>query len=191
MPDELLDVVNDDDVVISQEMRSVVHQLGLQHRGIHIFLVTAEGRLLVQQRGRHRETFPLALDCSVSEHVKAGENFEQAALRGLSEELGIQGIRINPLVKFKMVYGPNDFEICLLYEGSVNPDSVRLDAIEVEGIAYYYLEDLLALIQSGEAVFCGWFIQLINWYIGKPSEMQVVRNYGGNRLLFQAGSGKP
>jgi isopentenyldiphosphate isomerase len=189
MPDELLDVVSDDDVVISQEMRSVVHQHGLQHRGIHIFLVTSEGRLLVQQRGRNRETFPLALDCSVSEHVKAGENFESAAYRGLAEELGIQGIQIKPLVKFKMVYGPNDFEICLLYEGSVNPISVSFNSLEVEGIAYYYLEDLLALIQSGEAVFSGWFVQLINWYIGKPSEMQVLRNYSRNRLLLQAGNG--
>ena len=75
----------------------------------------------MQQRGRHRETFPLALDCSVSEHVKAGENYQQAAHRGLAEELGIQGVPIHPLVKFKMVYGPNDFEICVLYEGRVDP----------------------------------------------------------------------
>jgi isopentenyldiphosphate isomerase len=62
-------------------MRAVVHQLGLQHRGIHIFLVTLEGKLLVQQRGRHRGISPLALDCSVSEHVKAGEGYPEAAAR--------------------------------------------------------------------------------------------------------------
>jgi isopentenyldiphosphate isomerase len=190
MPDELLDVVNDDDRVISQEMRSVVHQHGLLHRGIHVFLGTSEGQLLVQQRGRHQEAFPLALDCSVSEHVKAGENYQQAAHRGLAEELGIQGVRINPLVKFKMVYGPNDFEICLLYEGRVNPISVRYNLLEVEGIAYYYLEDLLALIQSGETVFSGWFVQLINWYLGKPSELQVLRTYSPQWPLLLSGDGK-
>jgi isopentenyl-diphosphate delta-isomerase type 1 len=188
MPDELLDVVNDDDVVISQEMRSVVHQLGLQHRGIHVFLGTSEGRLLVQQRGRLKETFPLAFDCSVSEHVKAGETYQQAAQRGLAEELGIQGTRINPLVKFKMVYGPNDFEICLLYEGNVNPISVRFNSLEVEGIAYYYLEDLLALIHDGEAVFSGWFMQLINWYIGKSSELQVLSTYSPQYPLLLPGN---
>ncbi len=190
MPDELLDVVNDDDLVISQEMRSVVHQHGLLHRGIHVFLITSEGLLLVQQRGRHQEAYPLALDCSVSEHVKAGENYQQAAHRGLAEELGIQGIRINPLVKFKMVYGPNDFEICLLYEGRVNPISVRFNSLEVEGIAYYQLEDLQALVQSREAGFSSWFVQLINWSIGKPSELQVLRTYPPHYLLLLSGNVK-
>jgi isopentenyldiphosphate isomerase len=187
MPDELLDVVNYSDRVITQEMRSVVHQLGLLHRGIHVFLVTPEGRLLVQVRGRQQKPFPLALDCSVSEHVKAGENYLQAARRGLVEELGIRGVHLHPLVKFKMVYSPNDFEICLLYEGSVDPPSVCFNSLEVEGIAYYSLEDLLTLIQ-GEAAFSGWFVQLINWYIGKPSEMQVLRNYSRNHLRLQAGN---
>ena len=66
MTDELLDVVNDDDIVTAREMRPVVHRLGLQHRGVHIFLVTPQDKLLVQQRSRHKETLPLALDCSVS-----------------------------------------------------------------------------------------------------------------------------
>jgi 16S rRNA (adenine1518-N6/adenine1519-N6)-dimethyltransferase len=188
MPDELLDVVNDTDTVITQEMRSVVHQHGLLHRGIHVFLVTAEGQLLVQQRGKQQKPFPLALDCSVSEHVKAGEKYLQAARRGLAEELGLRRIHLHPLVKFKMVYGPNDFEICLLYEGSVNPTSVRFNSLEVEGIAYYFLEDLLALIQSGEAVFSGWFVQLLNWYIGQPAALQVQRNYSRNRLLLKVGN---
>lgn len=189
MPDELLDVVNDDDLVISQEMRSNVHQHGLLHRGIHVFLVTLEGQLLVQQRGRHQEAFPLTLDCSVSEHVKAGENYQQAAHRGLAEELGIQGVRINPLVKFKMVYGPNDFEICVLYEGTVHPTMVCFNPQEVEGIAYYQLEDLQALVQRREKRFSSWFVQLINWYIGQPATLQVQRNYSRNRLLLQEGNG--
>jgi isopentenyldiphosphate isomerase len=187
MPDELLDIVNDDDVVISQEMRSIVHRVGLQHRGVHVFLVSPERRLLVQQRGRHQVAFPLALDCSVSEHVKAGENYRQAAERGLAEELGLQDVRTHALVKFKMVYGPNDFEICQLYEGGVNPSSVCFDPLEVEGIAYYHLEELEALIQRGELTVSSWFVQLINWYIGKPAELQVLRAYSPNRLLLPVG----
>jgi isopentenyldiphosphate isomerase len=184
MPDELLDVVNDDDVVTAQEMRSVVHLSGLQHRGVHVFLVTPEGRLLVQQRSKQRETSPSALDCSVSEHVKAGEDYPQAAERGLAEEMGIQGAEIQALVKFQMCYGPNDFEISVLYEGMVDPARVRFDPQEVEGITYYRLEELEALIQSGESVFSGWFVQLIRWYLGKPAEMKVLKTYPHDRLLL-------
>jgi isopentenyldiphosphate isomerase len=89
MPEELIDIVNNNDIVISQEFRSFAHRHGLQHRGVHVLLGTPEGRLLVQQRSKYQDTFPLALDCSVSEHVKAGEGYQQAAERGLQEELGI------------------------------------------------------------------------------------------------------
>jgi len=183
MTDELLDVVTDDDRVITQEMRSVVHNRGLQHRGVHVFLVTADGHLLVQQRSKHLETFPFALDCSVSEHVKAGEDYQQAADRGLAEELGIFHIRINPLVKFNMVYGPNDFEICILYEGIIDPAQVRLDPSEVESVAYYFLEELENLIQGGDVELSGWFVQLIQWYLAKPSHMNILEIYPHKPLL--------
>jgi isopentenyldiphosphate isomerase len=184
MPDELLDVVNDEDLVVSQEMRSVVHQLGLQHRGVHVFLGTADGQLLVQQRGRNQAAFPLTLDCSVSEHVKAGENYQQAAHRGLIEELGLQGVRIIPLVKFKMVYGPNDFEVCMLYEGRVNPALVRFNSQEVDRVASYRLEELVTEIERGEIAFSGWFVQLLYWYLGLPTIMQVLRIYQPKRLFL-------
>ena len=188
MPDELLDVVGDDDVVTARETRSVVHLLGFQHRGVHVFLVTPEGGLLVQQRGRHKDTFPLAFDCSVSEHVKAGENYREAANRGLEEELDIRSTHIQPLVKFKMNYGPNDNEICQLYEGRLDPALVRFDPLEVEGISYQRLEELEKLMRSGNVLFCDWFVQLLSWYMGRPSEMKVLKTYSSNRLLYPPGN---
>ena len=54
MSDELFDVVDEEDKVIGQETRSIVHQRGLWHRGVHVLLFTHEGKLLVQQRSRDR-----------------------------------------------------------------------------------------------------------------------------------------
>jgi 16S rRNA (adenine1518-N6/adenine1519-N6)-dimethyltransferase len=186
MFDELLDIVNDDDRVTGQETRGVVHQRGLQHRGVHVFLVTPEGKLLVQQRGRQRGTCPLALDCSVSEHVKAGEGYAEAAARGLAEELGLRHANIHALIKFKMDYGPNDREICQLYEGNVDPALVHFDPQEVEWVASYRLDDLEAMILEGKAAFSGWFIQLIHWYLGRPSALQVLKSYTRKRRLLPA-----
>jgi 16S rRNA (adenine1518-N6/adenine1519-N6)-dimethyltransferase len=184
MSDELLDIVDDDDLVTGHEMRTVVHQRGLQHRGVHIFLATPDGKLIVQQRGKQRGLCPLALDCSVSEHVIAGESYPKAAARGLAEELGIQHAKLQALIKFKMDYGPNDREICQLYEGVVDPLLVHFDPVEVEGIAYYSLDELETLIQNGEEIFSGWFVQLIHWYLGKPSKLQVLENFSSKRLLL-------
>lgn len=183
MPDELLDVVNDNDMIIGQELRSRAHKVGLQHRGVHIFLITQDNQLLVQQRGRDLETFPLAFDCSVSEHVKAGEDYLQAAERGLQEELGISNVPLQALVKFKMVYGPDDFEICVLYEGIVNPNTFQINTEDVEKITPYHLNEIIDHIREGKVTFCGWFLQIIYWYLGKPSEMTILEVYSSNHLL--------
>ena len=173
MADELLDIVNDKDIVIGQEMRSTAHQLGLQHRGVHIFLFTPDGKMLVQKRSADRASFPSALDCSVSEHVKAGESYLDAALRGMKEEMGVEGIEIKPLVKFRMNYGMNDNEISTLYEGLVDPAEVKFDPIEIEEINYYSVKELQEMIQGGNIKFCGWFVELLNWYLGRPAKMNL------------------
>ena len=173
MPDELLDIVDNEDVVIDQQMRSTVHQLGLQHRGVHVFLFTPDGKMLVQTRSADRAASPSMLDCSVSEHVKAGESFLDAAIRGMREEMGVTGIEIKPLVKFRMNYGVNDNEISILYEGIVDPTFVQFDPVEIEEISYYSMDELQKMIEEGNIKLCAWFVELLNWYSGKWSKMSL------------------
>jgi len=169
--DELLDIVNDEDIVTGQEMRSTTHQLGLQHRGVHVFLFTPDGKLLVQKRSADRAAYPSMLDCSVSEHVKAGESYLEAAIRGIKEEMGIDGIEIKPLIRFRMNYGVNDNEISTLYEGIVDPNRINFDPVEIEEVNYYSLNDLQEMIKASNVKFCAWFMELLNWYHGKPTKM--------------------
>lgn len=176
MADELLDIVNNEDIITGQEMRSVVHELGLQHRGVHVFLFTPEGKMLVQKRSKDRAQYPSALDCSVSEHVKAGESYLEAAVRGIKEELGVGGIKVKPLVKFRMNYGPNDNEVSMLYEGVVDPAKVKFDPVEIEEIGYYRLDELQNMVNGGGVNFCGWFVELLKWYAGKPSNKMILHD---------------
>ncbi len=172
--DELLDVVNDDDVVTGQEMRSTVHQLGLQHRGAHVFLFTPDGKMLMQKRSADRASSPSKLDCSVSEHVKAGESYYEAAVRGMKEELGVTGVKIVPLVTFRMNYGINDNEISTLYEGVVDPGKVKFDPNEIESVCYFKIDEIRGMMKARDRDFCGWFIELLNWWIGSPSKLSVI-----------------
>lgn len=172
--DELLDIVNDKDIVIDQQMRSIVHQLGLQHRGVHVFLFTRDGKMLIQKRSPDRAASPSMLDCSVSEHVKAGESYLNAAIRGMKEELGVDGVEIKPLVKFKMNYGINDNEISTLYEGIVDPATVKFDPIEIENVGYYSLEEIQQIVKYEDTKFCRWFVEILNWYFRKPARLIVL-----------------
>lgn len=175
MADELLDIVNDEDIVISQEMRSTVHQEGLQHRGVHVFLFSTDGKMLIQKRTADRTSSPSLLDCSISEHVKAGESYYDAAMRGMKEEMGLDGIEIKPLVTFRMNYGPNDNEISRLYEGTIKAGDVQFDPVEIEEVGYYTTREIQHQMTNESQKFCGWFIEIFNWYIGQQSKLTVLK----------------
>lgn len=174
MADELLDIVNDEDIVTGQEMRSTIHKLGLQHRGVHVFLFTQDGKMLIQKRSADRAASPSMLDCSVSEHVQSGESYLQAATRGMKEEMGLSDIEIKPRVKIKMNYGVNDNEISVLYEGIVDPSTVKFDPVEIEEVNYYSMEEIQEMTHGKDIKFCGWFLEILNWYLRKPAKLQVL-----------------
>ena len=124
---------------------------------------------------------PLALDCSVSEHVKAGEDYYAAAVRGLKEEMGVTEIDVKPLIKFKMNYGPNDNEISKLYQGVVDPTTVNFDPIEIERVDYFSMLALQKLMESKGSIFSYWFEQIIQWYLGNPSALEVLKEYRSSK----------
>ncbi len=174
MTEEYFDIVNENNEILGQEIRRIVHQTGLWHRGVHVFLFTPNRRLLVQKRSQSQDTFPNRLDCSVSEHLKVGESYFDGAVRGLQEELGLGGISLTRLVQFKMNYGPNDNEFSDLYEGVFDGRSLDADPNEVAGIAYYTIPQLEEMLVSEQALFAPWFIQLIRWYTGQPTNMEIL-----------------
>jgi len=58
------------------------------HRGSNVFLIN-NGQLFVPYRSATKDLYPLCGDISISEHVKVGESYLDAAIRGAQEELGI------------------------------------------------------------------------------------------------------
>ena len=87
-PDELFDVVDLNDSVISQAPRREVHARKLLHRAVHVLVHDSDNRLFLQRRSMSKDTFPGCWDSSCSGHVDAGENYLAAARRELGEELG-------------------------------------------------------------------------------------------------------
>lgn len=174
MADELLDIVNNEDIVIGQAMRSLVHQQGLQHRGVHVFLFNEQGEMLIQKRSADRANSPSLLDCSVSEHVKAGENYLDAVVRGLREEMGVEGIELSLHGKIQMEYGPNDNEISEIYLGKLGNKEVRFDPEEIAEIKFMSLDEIQAGITNKKETYCGWFVELMKWYLGQEARLAVM-----------------
>ncbi|MGD2143624.1 MAG: NUDIX domain-containing protein [Anaerolineae bacterium] len=174
MVDEKLDVVNEDNEVVGQERRSIIHSSGLWHRGVHVLLFTPDRRLLVQRRSRAHEAFPGAWDCSISEHLRIGESYLDGAIRGLREELSLGPIPLTHLLRLKMNYGPNDNMINDLYEGTCRDKSPIPAPDEIERIAFHTVPEIKRMIRSRQSSFTPWFVQLLRWYTRQPADMQVL-----------------
>ncbi len=71
-------------------LKSEAHYLGLFHPTVHIWFYTKNGKILLQQRAKNKDTHPLLWDVSVAGHIGAGEEIEVSALREVSEEIGLK-----------------------------------------------------------------------------------------------------
>jgi 16S rRNA (adenine1518-N6/adenine1519-N6)-dimethyltransferase len=87
--EEIFDVVDDNDVPIGTATRAEVHAKKLVHRAVHVFVLNRNGDLYLQKRSRLKDMSPGVWDSSVSGHLDAGEDYFQAAIRELGEEIGI------------------------------------------------------------------------------------------------------
>ena len=79
---EILDVVDENDHVIGKATREEIHSSELWHRGVHVFVFDSQGKLLLPIRSSTKDKFPNTYDCSVSEHLKTGETYEEAMVKG-------------------------------------------------------------------------------------------------------------
>ena len=87
---EYIDIWNEDGTPSGKSaLKNEAHKKGWFHPTVHVWMYTHENKILLQQRGAHKETFPSFWDVSVAGHVMAGETILEAAIREVNEEIGI------------------------------------------------------------------------------------------------------
>lgn len=119
----------------------MIHEQRLVHRSVHVMLFDSRGRLIVQQRHRDKQTFPLHWDISCCGHVEESDYYPggpdaqldrvyaEVAARELEEELGV----VTPLERmahFAPIEGVH-YEQLRLFRG-VCDAPLRLQVEELE-----------------------------------------------------------
>jgi isopentenyl-diphosphate Delta-isomerase len=160
---EPFEIYDDAGRCIGIAARRHVHRQGLWHRAAHVWLFTGDGRLWIQRRAAHKDVCPGCWDFSVGEHLRPGERFDEAAQRGLDEELGVAGIALAPLGGTRRAQhedalrGIRDWEETQafrgVWDGSVEPDPAEVDAVLAIGLA-----ELRAWVAREPAAFTPWFL---------------------------------
>ena len=142
--------------------RNMVHMHGLWHKAVNVFLFRTDGRLITQLRHESKDVWPGAWDLSVAEHLKPGEDYMACAIRGVSEELGIEGVSLEPVggvIRAKLEVaeqGIKDFEFQMCFRGVSDADIV-LESSEVAETRLFELGELKAAMQMSPYNFTPWF----------------------------------
>ena len=160
--DEIFDVVDERNEVISQSTRGEVHDQNLLHRAVHILLTDGKGGVLLQQRSMLKDCQPGKWGTSAAGHLDAGEDYETAAKRELGEELGINPEDLD--LKLAGEVGPsedNGYEFIQLYV-AVFSGALRTRASEVEATMWMGQDDLREWLSRRPQDFSGSFLQCWN-----------------------------
>ncbi len=171
MESEIIEIVNKQGKVIRKARRSTAYKKGLLHKAVNIVIFNSKGELFIQQRSSKKSSFPLFWDISAAEHVKPKENFKEAAMRGLMEELSIDAkvkkIRPKHIQKSEFSKGGIEIienELVELYATIYN-GKIKIDPSEVKNGKFVLLTKLKSLIAKEEVKITPWGLDEIDFII--------------------------
>ncbi len=141
--------------------RAVVHATGLWHRAAHVWLFDGDDRVLLQRRLATKDVCPDRWDLSVGEHLQPGEDYTQAAYRGLAEELGIAGLTLASLGDVRRMRlelpdaGIRDYELQQSFWARFD-GTIDADPDEVAEVGFFTLDELRTALAERPRAFTPW-----------------------------------
>ena len=151
--DELIDILDTDGNMTGKTaMKSTAHKKGWFHQTVHIWFYTLKGEVLLQQRAKTKNIFPLLWDVSVAGHIGAGEGIEISVLREVKEEIGLTVARnlLEKIGVFKSIQKHGDdlidceFHHTYLCELKVPLEQLSKQKSEVADLQLIALDQLVA-----------------------------------------------
>ena len=169
MADELVDIVNEKDEIVSQGWKSFCRQEGLFHRVAAVLLFDSQGKVWLQKRAKTKNTGAGLLDYSASGHVPQGESYEISAVRELEEELGIKTelkLANKNVVESIDDSGSKIRHIIQVYTGTYE-GKFKIQEEELDSVALYNLENIKKMISKNPKEFTEGFKMGFKSYMGR------------------------
>lgn len=158
--DEKLILVDEQDNVLGYETKDICHNgQGILHRAFSIFIFNGKNELLLQQRDKSKRLWGGFWSNTCCSHPRKGETNEEATIRRLQEEIGIQ-TELKFLFKFQYqaTFGPegSENEVCSVYIGRSDETPV-VNETEISDLKYISIESLNKDLQVNPQNYTPWF----------------------------------
>ena len=167
---EYLDVLDEKgNLTGKKKPRDEVHRDGDWHRTVYVWIMNAQGELLIQKRSPNKESAPNKWDASAAGHVEAGDWPINAGVREVKEELGIElkteqlqylftdRTFADPAKPFKN----NQFNEVFVAKVDVDLSQIKIQEEEVSEVRFLSINDLKKEIREGKEDYCNHVIKYI------------------------------
>ena len=118
------------------------------HPVVHVHIMNTRGLLMLQKRSSTKDIQPGKWDTSVGGHISSGEKLEQAVIREVKEEAGID-IDINkagPIAKYVF---ESDIEKELVFSFIyITDQEIVFDRKEIDEISFFNFTDINELVEK-------------------------------------------
>lgn len=157
--EEYIDIVDKQGHPIgTSATKSEIHSKGHLHNTAHLWLYTAKGNLLLQQRAASKLIYPLLWDVSVAGHINAGETIENGLIRETKEELGIdikkeQLLKIGVFESFQSYPNgitDNEFHNTYIAKIQMSISNIEIQVDEVEAVKFITIDEFLKLLKHSK-----------------------------------------
>ena len=152
---ELLDIYDENGNLIGTEDRKIVHEKGLWHKAVAMFMINSKGQVLLQKRSANKKMWPNMWDMTAGGHVLAGEFGFEAIIREIQEELGIE-INKNDILFIGSAVSTNikgdiinrHFNEYYIINKDVDEKTLNLQTEEVADIKWFDKDEVLERIKN-------------------------------------------
>lgn len=145
-PNELIAVVDEQDNIVDQLPRKIVHEKKLLHRETALIIINSNGQILVQKRANNNK-----YDSSVAGHFEFNDNYEDAIIREAKEELNldISKQEIKEIKKIK-IESNNNIRFVKFFElkKDISVSNLIWYKPEVASVAFLSKDELLDIINN-------------------------------------------
>ena len=147
--EKMIDVVDENDKVIGKATWQEAREKGLAFRAANVLVFNQKGELFVHRRSRNLPTFPGMWDFKLGGIVDAGENYEEAALRELKEEAGIENAKMEYLFSHK--YRNGKYKVNRKVYRCVHDGEIKLQQEEIEEGKFVTIEEAKRMMEEKDA----------------------------------------
>ena len=158
---EEIAIVDMEDNIIGYAEKMYVHREGIVHRAFSVLIFNDKNEMLLQRRALEKYHSPGEWTNACCSHQRTGENIEQAAIRRVKEELGIEAPRLTEefvfYYKCKFSNELYENEIDHVFTGIYNKEITNFNKDEICEVTWVSYNRLLELIEKKPEDFTFWF----------------------------------